>query len=364
MSITPIAGRHFVAGQWLPAGKDTFASRSPANRNEVVGTFPAGTPAIAHDAVAAAKARLPGLAAHQPHSSRRVLRPARTAHRARHRQARRIDGPRVRQDADRMPGRGGRRAAHGAVRLRHRPDADRARSSPRRSPKRTRSSAASRGAWSRSSRRGTSPLRCRSGCSGRRCSKATRPSSSRARTRPAVGQRLVELFVEAGFPAGTINLVHGDGRVGEALVRNPDVSVVLFTGSYDVGRRIQQISADFFDRSVAAEMGGKNAVIVCEDAKFDLAVNAAIISGFKTSGQRCVSASRILVAENAHGRIRQALRGHRKAASRRRSARCRNLRRAGDQRVRKWKRCSVTTTWRSRKGARCWSRAANRPIAA
>src|SRR5947208_1004308 len=59
MSITPVVGRHFVAGQWLPAGKEIFASRSPANRNEVVGTFPAGTPNIAHDAVAAAKSAYP-----------------------------------------------------------------------------------------------------------------------------------------------------------------------------------------------------------------------------------------------------------------------------------------------------------------
>src|SRR4051812_7089418 len=57
---------------------------------------------------------------------------------------------------------------------------------------------------------------------------------------PAIGQRLVELFVEAGFPAGVINLVHGDAIVGEALVRNPDVNVVLFTGSYDVGHHIQK----------------------------------------------------------------------------------------------------------------------------
>ena len=115
---------------------------------------------------------------------------------------------------------------------------------------------------------------------------------------PAVGQRLVELFVEAGFPAGTLNLVHGDGSVGEELVRNPGVNVVLFTGSYEVGKRIQQISADFPDRNVAAEMGGKNAVIVCEDARFDLAVTAGIVSAFKTTGQRCVSASRILVHES------------------------------------------------------------------
>src|SRR5438105_15486481 len=67
---------------------------------------------------------------------------------------------------------------------------------------------------------------------------------------PAVGQRLAELFAEAGFPAGVVNLVHGDHVAGEALVRSPDVNVVLFTGSYDVGRRIQQVSAEHHDRIV------------------------------------------------------------------------------------------------------------------
>jgi len=81
-------------------------------------------------------------------------------------------------------------------------------------------------------------------------------------------------------------------------VKNRGVNVVLFTGSYDVGKRIQQVSVEFPDRIVAAEMGGKNALIVCEDAKFDLAVTAGILSAFKTTGQRCVSASRILVHES------------------------------------------------------------------
>ena len=114
---------------------------------------------------------------------------------------------------------------------------------------------------------------------------------------PAIGQRLTELFAEAGFPPGVINLVHGDAEAGEALVKDPGVNVVLFTGSYDVGRRIQEVSAGLFDRLVAAEMGSKSAVIVCEDAKMDLAVMAALISAFKTSGQRCVSAGRVLVHE-------------------------------------------------------------------
>src|SRR5437899_11450204 len=114
---------------------------------------------------------------------------------------------------------------------------------------------------------------------------------------PAIGQRLVELFEEAGFPAGSINLVHGEAETGEALVRHPGVNVVLFTGSFEVGHRIQQLSAEHYDRIVACEMGSKSAVIVCPDARLDLAVTCGILSAFKTSGQRCVSAGRILIQE-------------------------------------------------------------------
>jgi aldehyde dehydrogenase (NAD+) len=120
---------------------------------------------------------------------------------------------------------------------------------------------------------------------------------------PGIGQRLVELFEEAGFPAGTINLIHGEAATGDSLVKHPDVNVVLFTGSYDVGHRIQQHSAEFYDRIVACEMGSKSAVIVCEDARIDLAVTCSIVSAFKTSGQRCVSAGRILVAEKIFDRF-------------------------------------------------------------
>jgi aldehyde dehydrogenase (NAD+) len=120
---------------------------------------------------------------------------------------------------------------------------------------------------------------------------------------PAIGQRLVELFEEAGFPPGVLNLVHGDGETGEVLVRDPRVNVVLFTGSWEVGQRIQALSAEQFDRICACEMGSKSAVIVCEDARLDLAVTAAIVSAFKTSGQRCVSAGRVLVAEKVFDRF-------------------------------------------------------------
>jgi aldehyde dehydrogenase (NAD+) len=114
---------------------------------------------------------------------------------------------------------------------------------------------------------------------------------------PLIGQRLIELFQEAGFPAGVVNLVHGAEEAGEAIVNNPEVNMVLFTGSYEVGKRIREASVQFADRIVATETGSKSAVIVCEDARLDLAVTSALVSAFKTSGQRCVSASRILVHE-------------------------------------------------------------------
>lgn len=113
---------------------------------------------------------------------------------------------------------------------------------------------------------------------------------------PQIGQRLVELFVEAGFPAGTINLLHGLGaEVGAPLARHPDVDVVCFTGSYEVGAMIRRWAAESEHKSCALEMGSKSAVIVCEDADLDLAVNAALLSGFKTTGQRCVSGGRMIV---------------------------------------------------------------------
>jgi aldehyde dehydrogenase (NAD+) len=113
---------------------------------------------------------------------------------------------------------------------------------------------------------------------------------------PICGHKLMELFHEAGFPAGVINLIHGTGEeCGDPLVKHKDVAGVLFTGSRAVGKYIQQVAAGDLYKFVATEMGGKNATIVLDDADLDIAVNACVLGAFKTSGQRCVSTSRIII---------------------------------------------------------------------
>ncbi len=113
---------------------------------------------------------------------------------------------------------------------------------------------------------------------------------------PICGHKLAELFVEAGFPKGVINVLHGTGEeVGDPLVKHKDVAAILFTGSRNVGKHIQKVAANDLFKFAATEMGGKNACIILEDADLELAVNAAVLSAFKTSGQRCVSSGRIIV---------------------------------------------------------------------
>ena len=115
---------------------------------------------------------------------------------------------------------------------------------------------------------------------------------------PAVAERILEFFEEAGLPAGVLNLVQGYGEeAGWPLVNHPDVDVVAFTGSYEVGSMIRQACAAHPSKLAVCEMGGKNALVAFDDADPDLAARAAILSAFKTAGQRCVSAGRLIVHE-------------------------------------------------------------------
>ena len=118
---------------------------------------------------------------------------------------------------------------------------------------------------------------------------------------PLSTYNLVQTLVEAGIPRGVVNLVTGSGsEVGTAMVANDDVRVVSFTGSTDVGRKVAEACAGTFRHS-CLEMGGKNIIMVMEDANLDLAVDGAIWGGFGTTGQRCTASSRIAVHKDVHG---------------------------------------------------------------
>jgi aldehyde dehydrogenase (NAD+) len=114
---------------------------------------------------------------------------------------------------------------------------------------------------------------------------------------PMTGQLITQLYHEAGFPPGVFNLVHGDGFTGSNLV-NSDVNHICFTGSVQVGQTIRSACANSRDKTCSCEMGSKSAVIVFDDCDIDLAVQASLNSALKLTGQRCVSASRIIVQRN------------------------------------------------------------------
>jgi len=111
---------------------------------------------------------------------------------------------------------------------------------------------------------------------------------------PLLAQRFVELLAEAGLPDGVVQIVHGYGETaGAALVRHPDVPIITFTGSRETGVLVTKEAADNL-KHVHLELGGKNAIIVLDDADLDLAVEGIVWSGFGTSGQRCTAASRVI----------------------------------------------------------------------
>ncbi|TML57543.1 MAG: aldehyde dehydrogenase family protein [Actinobacteria bacterium] len=124
---------------------------------------------------------------------------------------------------------------------------------------------------------------------------------------PLLGERFVELLAEAGLPPGVVNIVHGGGgAVGDRLVRHPDVPVITLTGSRETGVEVMRNAADHL-KHVHLELGGKNAIIVLDDADLDLAVEGIVWSAFGTSGQRCTAASRVIVQEGVYDALQSKL---------------------------------------------------------
>jgi alpha-ketoglutaric semialdehyde dehydrogenase len=120
---------------------------------------------------------------------------------------------------------------------------------------------------------------------------------------PTLGERFVELLIEAGVPGGVVNVVHGGGgEVGNAIVIHPDVPVITLTGSRETGVQVTKDAADRL-KHVHLELGGKNAIIVLDDADVELAVEGILWSAFGTSGQRCTAASRVIAQEGIYDEV-------------------------------------------------------------
>ncbi len=117
---------------------------------------------------------------------------------------------------------------------------------------------------------------------------------------PLSAYNFVRILNEAGLPKGVLNLIFGSGgKVGTPLMTHPEVRVISFTGSTEVGREVSKACAPDF-RHCHLEMGGKNMIVVMDDANLDLAVDGALWGGFGTTGQRCTAASRVGVHKSVY----------------------------------------------------------------
>lgn len=124
---------------------------------------------------------------------------------------------------------------------------------------------------------------------------------------PVTAALFVKVLEDCGVPPGVVNLVLGSSpELGEALVRHPNVALISFTGSTETGTRVAVEAASCHKRA-ALEMGGKNAIIVMEDADLDLAVDGITWSAFGTTGQRCTACSRLIVHRDVKERLTRML---------------------------------------------------------
>ena len=123
---------------------------------------------------------------------------------------------------------------------------------------------------------------------------------------PAIAHAFAQILLEAGIPSGVFNLVIGEGDVGRAIVNHPGIDGISFTGSQVVGASVAEGAAKRQAR-VQLEMGGKNPLVVLDDADLERAVTCAIDGAFFSTGQRCTASSRIIVTEGIHDRFVEAL---------------------------------------------------------
>jgi len=122
---------------------------------------------------------------------------------------------------------------------------------------------------------------------------------------PWCGQIIAEMFEDAGIPDGVFNMVQGFGDAGNAIVEDDRTDTVLFTGSAEVGNEVASKVGGTPGKLAACEMGGKNGIVITEEADLDVAVHSAVMSSFKTTGQRCVSSERLIVHTDVYDEFKE-----------------------------------------------------------
>lgn len=124
---------------------------------------------------------------------------------------------------------------------------------------------------------------------------------------PMMAYELAKIIEEVGLPAGVVNVVFGSGpTVGTAMVEHPDIRIISFTGSTTTGSKVAELGGKHL-KKISLEMGGKNAVIVMDDADLDLALEGILWSAFGTAGQRCTACSRVIVHKDVKQELERRL---------------------------------------------------------
>ncbi|MEE2644265.1 MAG: aldehyde dehydrogenase family protein, partial [Myxococcota bacterium] len=124
---------------------------------------------------------------------------------------------------------------------------------------------------------------------------------------PLSGQRYAELFAAAGLPPGVLNLVQGGAEIGAALATDRQIPGVIFTGSYETGRRLRQATFDMPEKKLCLELGGKNPAVVLDDADLAQTTREILLGALLTAGQRCTATSRVIVTQGIAAKLRRRL---------------------------------------------------------
>ena len=296
--------KNYIGGAWLD-GSRVVDDINPSNTKDVVGRYAHGDAAQVKAAVAAAKAAFPAWSRSNIQLRHDILKRVGDEIMARKDELGPSAFPGRRQDDSR-----GRRRGH-ACRRRYSCSspvsvcASRARRSPRCGPASTSRSRASRSASSASSRRGTSPWRFPAWKTAPALAYGNCVVLKPAELVPAMAFALAEIISRAGAPPGVFNLVMGRGsEVGQAMLEHKDIAAISFTGSVATGRRIAAacIASDPM-KKVQLEMGGKNPMVVLDDADLKVAAECAVNCAFFSTGQRCTASSRLIVTEGIHDKF-------------------------------------------------------------